>query len=135
MVTRDFDAMLAQRAGTRPTFRVGGQEFTVKAKLAFKKFAKLIATFEEADDEIAATEAFFRMVLVPSDRDRFIALLDADGEDDSDAVIDPEQIQAMTEWLMEYYTGKHRASSNGSSGGAGTMAQPLNVVSLNPRAG
>lgn len=132
MTTRDFDAMLAERAGVRPTFRVGGQEFTVRAKLPFKRFATLVNS--EQDDEITATEDFFRMVLVPADRDRFMALLDADGEEDTDGVIDPEQVKLISEWLMELYTGKGRQSSDGSSDGAATTGPPPNVVSLNPRA-
>lgn len=137
MVTRDFDAMLAARAGVRPTFKVGGQEFTVKAKLPFKKFQKLVASLAGDDiDEEAKTEEFFRMVLIPQDRERFFLLLNYDGEgDEVDEwnVVSPEQINGLTEWLMELYTGKAGANSPSSSNGSDDAGQRQNVVSLTSR--
>lgn len=137
MVTRDFDAMLAERAGVRPTFRVGGQEFTIKAKLPFKKFQKLVASLAGDDvDEDAKTDEFFAMVLVPQDRERFFLLLNYDGEgDEVDEwnVVSPEQVTSLTQWLMELYTGKAGASSASSSNGSAGAGAPLNVVSLNSR--
>lgn len=133
MVTRDFDAFLAEKAGVRPTFRVGGQDFTMRAKLPFKKFAKLVGAVSEDEDEIETTEKFFRMVLVPADRDRFMALLDAEAEDDDAEVISPEQVGELMEWAMGFYTGKQPASSDGSPPGASTTGPQRNVVSLNSR--
>lgn len=138
-VTRDFDAMLAARAGVRPTFRVGGQVFTVKARLPSKKFRNLLASFADEDvDEDQATVDFFTLCLVKSDRERFFALLDAEGEDaddddQDDGVIDMEQLNAITEWLMELYTGKARPSSTSSSGGSDSTGTSPKVVSLSSR--
>lgn len=134
MATRDFDAFLADKAGVRPTFKVGGQEFTVKAKLPFKKFASTVTALSEEDDEVKQAEDFFSLVLVPGDRDRFFELLDAEGDDDGNGVVTPEQIGALMEWLMEHYTGKHRPHSDGSSLGLGSTSPQPNVVSLSARA-
>lgn len=137
MVTRDFDAMLAERAGVRPTFRVAGQLFTVKAKLPFKRFQTLLSSLASDDvDEDAKTEEFFRLCLVAQDRERFFTLLDYDGEGDEVdewAVVSPEQVAALTEWLMELYTGKSLGNSASSSNGSAETGAPPNVVSLNSR--
>lgn len=137
MVTRDFDAMLAERAGVRPTFRVGGQTFTAKSKVPFRKFSRLMASFtDDAMTEEQATENFFNLVLIREDRERFFALLDADGDEDGtddDGVITSEQMNDITEWLMELYTGKQRESSTSSTNGSGTTGASRNVVSLNSR--
>lgn len=137
MVTRDFDAMLAERAGVRPTFRLAGQLFTVKAKLPYKKFKNLLATLADDDtDEAQAQEDFFRMALIPQDRERFFALLDYDGEGDEvddQAVVSPDQVAALGEWLMELYTGKRPPSEESSLGGSGSAGALPKVVSLNSR--
>lgn len=138
MVTRDFDAMLAERAGVRPTFRLAGQVFTVKAKLPHKRFKTLLATAgEEGTDEDQVTEDFFRMALVPQDRERFFLLLDYDGEGDEVdewAVASPEQVNALADWLMGLYTGKRPPSEESSSDGSANAGTSPNVVSLNSRA-
>lgn len=137
MVTRDFDAMLAERAGVRPTFRLAGQVFTVKAKLPHKKFKNLLATLAGDDaDENKAEEDFFRLCLVPQDRERFFLLLDFDGEGDQVdewTVVSPDQVSALIEWLMELYTGKQMPSSASSSAGSSNTGTAPNVVSLNSR--
>src|SRR4051794_18142014 len=135
-VTRDFDAMLAEMAGTRPTFKVAGQEFTLRAKLPYGKWNKLIAKMRADDtDADQATKEFFNTVLVRADRERFLALLDVDDdEDDTDSgVVGIQQMDALTDWVMEYFTGKLKSSSNGSSPGANGTGQPPNVVSLSSR--
>lgn len=134
MVTRDFDAMLSEKAGVRPTFRVGGQEFTCKAKVPFKRFAKLLeALTEDGDGEGDKADKIFRLALVAADRERFLELLNADGEDDEDRVIAPEQVREMTDWLLEHYSGKASPNSDTSSNGASTTGPPPNVVSLTSR--
>src|ERR1700759_2797346 len=96
-VTRDFDAMLAEKAGVRPTFKVGGQEFTLRSKLPYGKWNKLL-NFMRADETDAdeATTKFFETVLVRADRERFLSLIDLDGvreddDDDDESVIDVTQ--------------------------------------------
>lgn len=137
MVTRDFDAYVAEQAGVRPTFRLAGQTFTVKAKLPHRKFRNLLAqlTSEEAD-EAQLEDEFLRMALIPQDRERFFLLLDYEGEGDEVdewSVASPEQIQQLIEWLMGLYTGKAEENSDSSSAGSATTGASQNVVSLNSR--
>lgn len=135
MATKDFDAMLVETAGTRPTFKVGGQQFTIRKKLPYKKFLRLMAAMGEEDAETGeAEDLFFKAVLIPEDRDRFLELLNNEGDDDEDAVIDPVQLRAITEWLMGVYTGKAPTSSDSSSNGPSTTGGQRKVVSLTPRA-
>lgn len=140
MSTRDFDAMLVEKGRQRQTFRAGGQEFTAKAKLPYRKFQTLLAAMgrvDENDDEAVrrAEEQFFRAALIRSDRDRFLELLNADGDEDDDdfATLDPEQVNEITAWLMEHFTGKRETTSDSSSDGASGTGQRPNVVSLNAR--
>jgi len=134
MATRDFDAMLAERAGVRPTFTIGGQEFTLRAKLPYNRWNKLLSAMRDEDvDEMASTEQFFNTLLVRNDRQRFLDLLNRDDEDDDENVIDVEQMSALTDWIMEHFTGKLRRSTDGSSAGSnGTGAAP-NVISLSSK--
>jgi hypothetical protein len=130
MVTRDFDAMLAEKAGGRPTFKVGGQEFTLRSRLPYKKWVKLLAVMRAPDmDEDTANEVFFNTVLVRDDRQRFLDLLDGESEDDEDCV-DVAQMDQLTDWIMEHFTGKLRNSSAGSSPGSNGTGPSPNVVSL-----
>jgi hypothetical protein len=137
MVTRDFDAMLAERAGIRPTFRVGGQEFTLRKKLAYAKWNKLLAAMRspEADtDANQATIDFFNVVLIPADRERFAALvLKADDDDDDDDVIDLTQMDELTDWILEVFTGKPQSNSNSSKAGSNGTGVAPNVVSLSSK--
>jgi hypothetical protein len=135
---RDFDAMLAEKVGTRPTFTVGGQQFTLRAKLPYRKWNKIMA--EMRDDAIDAQEAtanFFRAVLIKADRERFVALLNNDGDDDDDdaSVIGLDQMDQLTDWVMEHFTGKQPNSSDSSPHGANGTGAPPNVVSLSSRSG
>jgi len=132
MVTRDFDAMLAEQAGVRPTFKVGGQEFTLRAKLPYKKWNELLAVMRSDEtDADEATTAFFNTVLIRSDRQRFLELLEHDDDDDTDEnVVGLEQMDGLTDWIMEHFTGKRRTSSDGSSPGANGTGPAPNVVSL-----
>jgi hypothetical protein len=141
-VTRDFDAMLAERGRQRQTFRVGGQDFTIKAKLPHRKLQTLLAAMGKVDEDDAeaqrrAEEDFFRVCLIKADVDRFLALLNAEGdgdEVDEYAVIDAAQLGPITEWLLEHFMGKPSQTSDSSSDGASGTGQPRNVVSLNARA-
>jgi hypothetical protein len=131
MVTRDFDAMLAEQAGTRPTFKVGGQEFTLRAKLPYKRWNKLLAVMRNDDtDPDDATAEFFNTVLIANDRQRFLDLLDKEDDDDDEDVIGLDQMDGLTDWIMEHFTGKLRNSSNGSSPGPNGTGPAPNVVSL-----
>lgn len=134
MVTRDFDAMLSEKAGVRPTFRVGGQEFTAKAKIPYKRFRAFLESLDGEDvDEAAKFEDFMQLALVRDDRERFRQLLDADGDDDDEDVVAIGQVGQITEWLIEHYTGKAAPNSDSSSDGSAPTGAPGNVVSLNPR--
>lgn len=136
--TRDFDAMLAEKAGIRPTFKVGGQEFTLRAKLPWAKFVGLLAVMSAEDsDNMAATQQFFNTVLIRDDRSRFRDLLEkgakGDDDDDDDDVIDISQMSHITEWVLEHFTGKHRMNTGGSAPGSNGTGQSPNVVSLSSK--
>jgi len=135
MVTRDFDAMLAERAGVRPTFKIGGQEFTMKAKLPQKKYFAM--RYFMADDNTSEEDAYrklFETVLVKDDRDRFFEMLNSETDDEDDeSVIDITQLDALGMWILEFYSGKAEASTNSSSAGTNGTGPQRNVVSLNPR--
>lgn len=133
MVTRDFDAMLAEKAGTRPTFKVGGQEFTLRAKLPYTKWNKLLAVMRSDEtDPDKANEVFFNTVLIRADRQRFLDLLNNEGddEDDDDNVIGLDQMDGLTDWIMSHFTGKLLSSTSGSSPGVNGTGPAPNVVSL-----
>jgi hypothetical protein len=136
MVTRDFDAYLAEKAGVRPTFRIGGQVFTLRTKLAYAKWTKILASMRS--DDVSPEEAndlFFRAVLIRSDVDRFMQLLNNEGDDDEDSgVIGMQEADALVDWAMAHFTGKALNTSDGSSPGSnGTGPQP-NVISLSSKA-
>lgn len=136
MVTRDFDAMLAEKAGIRPTFKVGGQEFTLRAKLPYGKWNKMLSRMRS--DEVDADEAtreFFNTVLIRADRERFLTLLDNDDDEDEGNVVDLEAMDKLTDWIMEHFTGKTPSSSESSPNGASGTGQRQNVVSLSSRTG
>jgi hypothetical protein len=130
---KDFDAMLAGR----PTFTIGGQSFTARAKLPWRKFTSLLGAMTEAVDGgggTEATEKFLVMAVVRDDRERFKALLELDDNDDDDSVgISPNEITELSTWLMEHYTGKNSDSGDSSSGGPPKTGQPRKVVSLSAR--
>jgi len=134
MVTRDFDAMLAEKAGVRPTFKIGGQIFTLRSKLPYSRWTKIIAAMR--DDDVSgeqANEQFFRAVLIPSDRERFMELLNSENDDDG-AVIGMQEMDELLDWAMSHFTGKAPSNSNGSSPGAGETGQRPNVISLSAKA-
>ena len=119
----------------RPEFIVGGQTFTARAKLPYKRFSTLLEQMRADDVDVqAATAEFFRTALIREDRDRFIELLEYDGDDD-DVTISMEQLNEITDWLMEHFTGKTQPSSDSSPNGAGGTGQSRKVVSLSSRAG
>lgn len=136
MTYRDFDAMLAETTGDRPTFRVGGQDFTLRAKLPYRKWNKLMKLMRADDaDEQEATAEFFRAVLVKADRERFVALLNQEDDDDGEEVIDLAQMDKITDWIMEHFTGKLGNSSDSSPNGVNGTGPQRNVVSLQSRTG
>ncbi len=132
-VTRDFDAMLAEKAGVRPTFKIAGQEFTLRAKLPYAKWQKLQHAMRS--DDITSHEAnqlFFGAVLARGDVDRFLNLLDTedtDNDDDAD-LIGSDQLDALTEWALEHFTGKAPENANGSAPGSNATGESPNVRSL-----
>lgn len=139
MVTRDFDAMLADKAGIRPTFKLGGQEFTLRARLAYDKWCKLLAAMRS--DDVTAEEAnklFLTSSLIRADRERFMQMInppdDADDDDDGPTVVGMQEMDALIDWAMEHFTGKHLNSSVGSSPGLNGTGPPPNVISLSSKA-
>lgn len=113
---RDFDAEVELR--DRPSFRLGGETFTCKAKLSFRKIQKLLGAFtgNVAESElILKVDEFFAVVLMKDDVDRFFAMLDAADEvDDGDGAVDLGQIRDLMVWLVEHYTGNVSGQSTAS---------------------
>jgi hypothetical protein len=136
MVTRDFDAMLAERAGIRPTFKVGGQEFTLRKRLAAPRWNRLLAAMrsDEADEQ-ESTIDFFRAVIIPADRQRFAELAAKDNSDDEDDedVIDISQMNDLVQWVVDVFTGKAPSNEISSTAGAGDIQIVPNVVSLSSK--
>lgn len=131
MVTRDFDAMLAEQAGIRPTFKIGGQEFSLRAKLPYTRWNKLLTVMrDDGTNPDTATAEFFNTVLIRADRERFLELLNKEEDDDDDTVIGLSQMDQLTDWCMEHFTGKALNSSDGSSPGVSGTGPAQNVVSL-----
>lgn len=123
--------MLAEQAGIRPTFKIGGQEFTLRAKLPYVRWNKLLAVMRDDDTSPDdATREFFNTVLVAADRERFWQLLQREDDDDDDNVIGMDQMDGLTDWVMEHFTGKARKSTDGSSPGVNGTGPAPNVVSL-----
>lgn len=130
---KDFDAMLREKAGDKPTFSIAGQTFTLRARLPYKQWDKLIALMQsEEGNGMDATHKFFNSVLVRADRERFAALLDSE-DDDDEQVIGVAEMGDLIDYVMEHFTGKLQSSSNGSSPGSTGTGQSRNVVSLNAR--
>lgn len=130
---KDFTAALAANAGERPTFTIAGQTFTLRAKLPYKKWNALIDVMRSTEtSEWDSSKTFFNTALIAADRDRFLALMDSEDEDD-DLVIGMVEMSELTDWAMEHFTGKLRSSTSGSTPGAAGTGQPANVVSLSPR--
>lgn len=136
-ITRDFDAMIAERTGEKPTFRIAGQEFTLRARLPFTRWDALL-TYMRADEtgNLDATRKMFSTVLVRADRERFLALLTPANIDDDDdesgdaAAIGLDQLGPLTDWVMEYFTGKLQSNTDSSSPGVADTGAPPRPVSL-----
>lgn len=129
--------MVAASGDGRPEFRLGGQQFTCRSRLPWDKFAGLMEKISAPDNEDSEMEVqlkFFRLCLISRDRKRFEHALVSDDDDDDDLsdirIIGPEQVASLTEWLMDYYTGKMEASVSTSGTGLATTGESLNVVSL-----
>lgn len=120
MSYKDFDAFLTEKLGGRPTFTVGSQKFTGRSRLPWEKFSNLILSMSGEDaaspNGVENTKKFFRLVLIPADRQRFINLIEYDGADDDDdeTVIAPQQVSALIDWLLEYHSGKPQTSETPS---------------------
>lgn len=138
MTTRDFDSMLAAKAGVRPTFTVGGQEFSLRSKLPSKTWNRLLASMRSDDvTPEEANVAFFSTILAKKDRQRFLDLLANEGDEDDDddtGVIDLSQVDAITDWAMEHFTGKRLSNNDSSTPSANGVGVAPNVVSLQSRA-
>ncbi|HYJ33831.1 MAG TPA: hypothetical protein VE326_11480 [Candidatus Binatia bacterium] len=127
MSYKDFDSWLAEQRG-EVTFTVGGQTYTGRKRVPWQKMNKYLMSLGEDTDGIESTKDFFRMVLVPADRERFVAAIDYDGDDD-EQILASEQVGKILDWLLGIYTGKGEKDKPVS-----TDSQPSNVVSLNPKA-
>ena len=139
---KDFYAMLAEKAGDRPSFKLCGQEFTCKKKLPWRAWNAMILSLQfENDTTDEMVEKFFNMVLTTSDKEKFFELLDKDDVDEEgneiedDNFVSDEQTGAVMKWLLDLYTGKAQENDESSSGKQPTSGQPAKVVSLSRRKG
>lgn len=138
MSHKNYDAMLAEKMGDRFTFTLGGQSFTCRRKLHWRKRAGAFLTLSQAtesDSIIEATLGFIRTCLLPADRPAFAELLAEPDDDyeDGDSVVSKEQLDALANDLFDYYSGKASESGADSSDSPPVAGQPSNVVSLNSR--
>lgn len=138
----DYDAYVKEKTGGRPEFVVGGQKFTARGKIPWKKFSAMMFTLSQGskstEENEKQTEDFFRLVLVSRDRQRFIDLLNYEGtddEDDDDNVISSDQVNKILDDLMDYFSGKVKTNEDDSSNSPPDTGAQLNVVSLNPKTG
>lgn len=139
MSYKDFDAALKEMLGDRPSFTMGGQTFTCRQRLPWKKFSNMILSLSgeeaQAGGGLDKTEEFFRLVLIKGDRDRFIGLLNYDGEDeenggDDELAAAPQQVGELLDWLLAYYTGKADTTDESSSDKPLPAGVELKSVSL-----
>lgn len=135
MTVRDFDAMLAEKRKATAQFKLGGQVFTLRRKLSAARWFAMLATMRSDDIDVEdANRQFFSTVIKASDRERFLAMYEADeGDDDDGDVVDIALVNDLVNWAMEYYTGKPVDDSSSSSPGASETGPPPNVVSLTAR--
>lgn len=136
MAYKDYDSMLAEQLGERPSFKLGGQVFTCRRALHWTKQSKVFLSLANADGEQfnQASIKFVETCLVPADREKFLALVaepEDDDYEDGDTVVTRFQINAVVNDLFDFYAGKGEASGSESSGSPEVAGQPSNVVSLN----
>ncbi len=143
MVTRDFDAMLAESRGERPTFRVGGQVYTLRRKIGVKAWFKMFEAMRATEDNDVANERFFSTVLISRDVPRFLEAYrrgdepapdGVDPDDWEDNVMDVAVLDLISEWAMEYLSGKPSADSSSFSPGANRTGVAPKPASLTPAA-
>lgn len=137
MSHKDYDAMLAEKLGERPTFTLAGKDFTCRRKLHWTKQSKVFLTLANAsggDALNAASVDFVKACLVPADRAVFEALMQEPDDDyDEDSVITRDQLDELVNDLFDYYAGKAEPSDGDSSTSPPDAGPPSNVVSLNSK--
>lgn len=142
MSYKDFDAMLREKSGSRPEFTVGGQKFTCRSKLSWRKLASLLTAYQDSGSPTTATgiamaERFFEIVILKEHRERFMQMLNSEGDDDDDeAVVSLTQFMDLMDWLMEYYTGQSTKDDPEAAAvveeAVKAQKQAIQKVSLNP---
>src|SRR6478672_163102 len=132
--------MLAEKTGGRPQVTAAGQQFTARSKLAWRKFSNWMLAMDGLDPSseaaIEGTKDFFRMVLLPESRTRFLELMEYEGDEDDDddeSVLANEQMGLIIDDLLARYTGKANTNDNSATPSPAPTGQQSNVVSLTPR--
>jgi hypothetical protein len=138
---KDFDAFLAEKISGRPEFTLAGQKFQCRVKLPWRKYANTLLALQsgvvpEGKTEVDQTVDLLKMMIVPSDRDRFLSLINYEGDedeemDDEGVYASNDQVNELLTWLLEYYTGKASESENISSTTPSTTGKPVRKASLN----
>lgn len=142
---KDFDAAVREVNGDRPTFKLGGQTFTCKARLKGTTVIQLLNLVGTAQNqETAALELManidnlFAKVLIKPDRERFFEVIrgsDEDEDEDDEAIIDFTSLMELMSWLMNMYLGNLGGSASNSDVGPSEIGQPAKVISLDPASG
>lgn len=139
MSFRDFDA--AMQSIGRPTFVLGGQKFTCRApaKMAWAKWNNIIMDLDggpagSVKAEVERTKGLLKKVIIASDRQRFMDLLeyegDDEGEDEDDVVVSNKQVGELLNWVLETYTGKGETSESTLSEPPSDAGLPVKRASL-----
>lgn len=120
MAHRDFSASLDEALANRPTFTLQGIDFMCKPSLPWRSMAKAITAIDaasEAPEELEkAIVGFFDIVLIKAARPKMRALLEAEDEDEDDALpVSMQQLTDVVRWVVEQYTGSPTQPSSDSS--------------------
>lgn len=117
---KDFDAEYDYGKQKGHTFKLGGQVFHTKS------VAPPAAWLQEETGLDAAIN-FLRILLVPEDREVFLAMLK-----DIDANITPYQIDQVASWLIGETSGRPTESPASSGNGAGRTSSGSKAPSSVP---
>jgi hypothetical protein len=133
---KNFDELVTGRK--KEPFKLGGQTFTIRARLHSRRFARMLKDCQDAEGAEASIDAagrFMNRALIVKDRERFQQLIDGDDDDDDDAkVVTFEQLRELVDWCVDHYTGKHDTQEESSTPGSPPTPTPRNVVSFQPTA-
>lgn len=130
-IYRDFDAAAAEAAGDAPAFKIGGQEFTTRRRVAYAKYLALQNEIRQETaggdlDEAAEVDRFFKLVLKPDEYDRLQGVFtesEAVEDEDDPKYVSADQVAQLYVWLLEHYSGKMTGNDEKSNDGPQRIGQ------------